>query len=65
MLRSTKIYMAFFGTVTKRVFLKKKIPKHGNIFKLMQCCALDFFPQITLGDGPAFWIFFRGFTDKG
>ena len=24
-----------------------------------------FFPEKALGDGPAFWIFFSGFTDKG
>ena len=24
-----------------------------------------FFPQNTLGDGPAFWIFFPGFKDNG
>ena len=37
-------------------FLKKN-PKHRNIYKTIQCCALDFFPQNTLGEGPAFWIF--------
>ena len=35
------------------------------LYKSSQCCAPDFFPQKTLGDGPAFWIFFPGFTDKG
>ena len=33
--------MPFFGTVTERGF-RKKIPKHGNIYKMMQDCAPDF-----------------------
>ena len=33
--------------------------------QMMKRCALDFFPRNALGDGPAFWIFFPGFTDKG
>ena len=53
----------FLGTVTERVF--RKNPKHGNIYKMMQRYALDIFPQNSLGDGPVFWIFFSGFTDKG
>ena len=50
--------MPFFGTITERDF-REKNPQHRNIYKLIQCCALDFFPQNTLGDGPAFWIFFQ------
>ena len=56
-------YPWIFGTVTERDF-RKKIPKHGNIYKMMQCCALDFFPENALGDGPAFWIFFSGFFSR-
>ena len=33
------------------VYLEKN-PKHRNIYKSSQCCALDFFPQNTLSDGP-------------
>ena len=62
--RAGQKYMPLFGTVTER-HLRKKIPKHGNIYKMMQRCALDFFPQNALGDGPAFWIFYPRFTDKG
>ena len=47
--RAEQNYMPFFGTITERAF-RKKIPKHGNIYKLMQCCALDFFPKNTLGE---------------
>ena len=50
--------MPFFGTVAERVFWKKN-PKHRNIYKSIHCCAPDFSPQNTLGDGPAFWIFFQ------
>ena len=56
--RDEQKYMPFFGTVTERAF-RKKNPKHKNIYKSSQCCALDFFPQNTLGDGPTFWIFSR------
>ena len=35
------------------VFEKKsKAQKH-----MMQCCAVDIFPENALGDGPTFWIF--------
>ena len=54
--RAEQKYMPFFGTVAERVFWKKN-PKHRNIYKSSQCCALDFFSQITLGDGPAFGFF--------
>ena len=50
--------MPFFGTITERDF-RKKNPQHRNIYKLIQCCTLDFFPLNTLGDGSAFWIFFQ------
>ena len=55
--RPEQKYMPFFGTVAERVFWKKN-PKHRNIYKSSQCCALDFFSENTLGDGPAFWTFF-------
>ena len=42
-----------------RACFPEKNPEHRNIYKLIQCCALDFFPQNTLGDNPAFWIFFQ------
>ena len=60
--RAEQKYMPFFGTITESHF-RKKNPKHRNINKLMECCALDFFPQKTLGDGVL--DFFSGFTDKG
>ena len=41
-----------------RARFPEKIQKHGNIYKMMQRCGLDFFPRNVLGDGPAFWIFF-------
>ena len=40
--RAEQKYMPFFEIVTERAF-RKKIAKHGNIYKMMQCCALDFF----------------------
>ena len=40
--RAEQKYMPFFGTVTERGF-RKKNPKHRNIYKTLQCCALDFF----------------------
>ena len=40
--RGEQKYMSFFGTVVESVFWKKN-PKHRNIYKSSQCCALDFF----------------------
>ena len=34
--RTEQKYIPFFGTVTERAF-RKKIPKHGNIYEVMQC----------------------------
>ena len=62
--RAEQKYMPFFGTVTERAF-RKKIPKHRNIYKWHNGALWIFFPQNALGDGPAFWIFFLGFTDMG
>ena len=56
--RTEQKYMPFFETVTKRAFRKKKSKAQEHI-QMMQRCALDFFPRNALGDGPAFWIFFR------
>ena len=55
-------YPWIFGTITERVFRKKK-PQHRNIYKSSQCCALDFFfaNHVMV---PRFG-FFPGFTDKG
>ena len=39
-------------------------PKHINIYKLMQCFALNVFSENALVYGPAFRIY-PGFTDKG
>ena len=47
--RAEQKYMPFFGTITERDF-REKIPNHGNIHKMIQRCALDFFPQNALGD---------------
>ena len=40
-----------------------KNPKHRNIYKLMQCCALDFFRRNRSVTVPHFVSL--GFTDKG
>ena len=54
---SEQTYMPFFGTITERAFREKsKIQEH---IQMIQRCALDFFPQNALGDGPASWIFFQ------
>ena len=54
----TKIYAIFWDH--HRAWFPEKNPQHRNIYKLIQCCAVDFFfPQNTLGHGPAFWIFFQ------
>ena len=54
--RAEQKYLPFFGTVTGRAF-RKKI--HDATLRS------GFFPENALGYGPAFWIFFPGFTDKG
>ena len=59
-------YPWIFGTVTERNFRneKSKAQKHIQIDSMLR--SGFFFPQNTLGGhGPAFWIFFSGFTDKG
>ena len=48
--------MAFFGTVTERVF-REKNPKHGNIYKMMQRYALDFFRETRSVTVPRFGVF--------
>ena len=56
-------YMPFLEPSPTAITGKKsKAQKH---IQMAQRCALDFFSQNALGDGPAFWIFFPGFTDKG
>ena len=37
--------------------LSVKNLKHGNVYKLMQCCALDFFPKTRSLTGPCFGFF--------
>ena len=54
--RAEQKYMPFLGPWPSA--FSGKNPKHRNIYKSSQCCALDFFPQNTLGGGPAFWILF-------
>ena len=41
---------------------KSKAQKHMQNDSMLRS---EFFPQNTLGDGPAFWILFPGFMDKG
>ena len=41
-----------------RARLPETNSKAREHIKMMQRCALEFFLQNTLGDGPAFWIFF-------
>ena len=60
--RAEQKYLPFVGLSPGA--LSGKNPKHWNIYKMMPRCALDFFPENALGHGPAFWIFFQGFTDK-
>ena len=62
--RAEQKYMPFFGTVAERVFWKKN-PKHRNIYKSSQCCALDFFSRKTRSVMVPRFGFFPGFTDKG
>ena len=56
--RAEQNYMPFFGTITERAFRKKKSKawKHIQIDAMLR--SGFFFPKNTLGDGPAFWIFF-------
>ena len=54
--RLIKIY-GFFWDRHRGAFRKNsKAQEHRQ---MMQCCALVFFPQNTLGDGPAIWIFLQ------
>ena len=62
--RAEQNYMPFFGTITERAF-RKKIPKHGNIYKMMQRCAPDFFSAKRARSRSRVLDFFSGFTDKG
>ena len=50
--------MPFFGTVAESVFWKK-IQSTETYTNLLNVALWIFFPQNTLGDGPAFWIFFQ------
>ena len=60
--RAEQKYKPFFGTVTERDFRKNQSTEtYTNDATLHS----GFFPPNALGDGPAFWIFFPGFTDKG
>ena len=52
-----KKYMPFFGIITERHFWEK-IKSTETYTKLFNA-ALWIFSQNTLGDGPAFWIFFK------
>ena len=56
-------YMPFVGTVTERDF-RKKIQSTETFTNGATLCS-GFFPENALRHGPAFWIFFSGFTDKG
>ena len=47
------------------VFPGKKIQSTETYTNLVNDALWIFFPQNTLGDGPAIWIFFPGFKDKG
>ena len=53
--RAEKNICHFLGPSSSAI--SGKNPQH--IYKLIQCYALDFFPQIMLGDGPTFWNFFQ------
>ena len=46
------------GTITERVF-RKKIQSTGTYTNWCNATLWIFFPQNTLGHGPAFWIFSR------
>ena len=46
--RAEQKYMPFFGSVIERAF-RKKIPKHGNIYKMMLRNGIDFW---SLGRTP-------------
>ena len=55
----TKIY-AIFGTIKIYAFLEPSVICGKNPKRIfIYFRALDFFPQNTLGDGPAFLIFKR------
>ena len=57
---TVNLYPWIFGTITERIFWKKK----SRIIASDLTLRSEFFPQNTLGYDPAFWIFFSGFTDK-
>ena len=61
--RAEQKYLPFFGTVTGRAFRKKS--KTWEHIQNDATLRSGFFPENALGYGPAFWIFFPGFTDKG
>ena len=46
-------------------FWKKKIQSTETYTNLLNAAHRIFFPQKTLGHGPAFWICSPEFTDKG
>ena len=56
--RAEQKYMPFFGTITERDF-RKKIHSTETYTNWFNAALWIFFPQNTLGDGPAFWIFFQ------
>ena len=61
--RAEQKYMPFFGP-SPSVLSGKKFQNMETYTKSCNA-ALWIFPQNALGDGPAFRIFFPGFTDKG
>ena len=57
-------YPVFLG-LSASVFSGKKIQSTETYTNLLNAALRIFFPRNMLGDGPAFWIFFPGFMDKG
>ena len=55
--------MPIFVTVTEREFKGESQAQNRILIEAM--LRSGFFPQNALGDSPAFWILFPGFTDKG
>ena len=62
--RVEKKYMPIFGT-SPSALSGKKFQNMGTYTNWWNAALWIFFPQNALGDGPAFWIFPPGFTDKG
>ena len=58
-------YPVFFLGPSPSVFSGKKIQSTEIYTNLLNAALWIFLPRNTLGDGPAFWIFFPGFKDKG